>query len=65
MNRKQQQAAMIRYGHYCRTFISLADQAKQLEQSYAFAQLDLNFDQARLTMRDLLQQMLANKPDWA
>jgi len=65
MNRKNRQAAMIRYGHYCKTFISLADQAKQLEQTPAFAQLDLNFDEARVTMRNLLQQMLANKPDWA
>ena len=65
MNRQQQEAAMIRYEHYCKSFISLAEQAHALECSEEFEILDLNFDEARQTMWNLLQEMLQNKPNWA
>ena len=59
---QQKEAAMIRYEQYCKSFISLAEQATMLEKSN---ELGINFNEARTSMWYLLQEMLHNKPKWA
>ena len=59
MNRELQEAIMMRYETYCRSFISIAGQVQHLEETHG-----LDLSETKDTMWRLLEQFVQDKPDW-
>lgn len=60
MNQDDYKIIIARYETYCQAFMSIASQVKHLEEEHG---LDLHVTKDRMWC--FLEQMVADKPDWA
>jgi hypothetical protein len=59
MTQNEYNIIMARYEQYCHAFISIAGQVKHLEDTHG-----LDLSDTRTRMWALLEQMVADRPDW-